>query len=162
MLSPDGRYICYVERTAFALEQSETHLKWRISFMLFRRIPGFLPMPSPDGKSVYFAHFNEDQFSMSLWSVPSDGGKAIKIFELPQGYDGFFRLRPNSREISFLVRKDGVANIWTQSLDGEPAKMYTNFSEDNIAFFEWMPDGKSLVVSHGNSTADVVLITQEK
>jgi Tol biopolymer transport system component len=125
-------------------------------------ISGFLPMPSPDGKAVYFAHYNEEQTTMSLWSVPTDGGKAIQLFELPPGYDGFFRLRPNSRELSYLVRKDGVANIWTQSIDGGPAKMYTDFSEDNIVSFEWMPDGKSLVVSHGHSTADVVLITQEK
>jgi Tol biopolymer transport system component len=122
----------------------------------------FWPMPSPDGKTVYFAHIDDQQITMSLWSAPSDGGKAVHIFDFPSGYDGFFRLRPNSREVSYIVRNGGVANIWIQSIDGGPPKMYTNFSEDNIADHEWMPDGKSLVVSHGHSTADVVLITQEK
>lgn len=55
-----------------------------------------------------------------------------------------------------------MSNIWVQPIDGGPAKMYTDFLEDNIVSFGWMPDGKSLIVSRGHSSADVVLITQEK
>ena len=119
-------------------------------------------MPSPEGKLVYFAHIDEEHNTMSLWSVPIDGGKPARLFDFPPGYDAPFRFRPNSREISYIVRKDGVSNIWVQPIDGGPAKMYTDFSEDNIVSFGWMPDGKSLVVSRGHSSADVVLITQEK
>jgi Tol biopolymer transport system component len=123
---------------------------------------GFYPLPSPDGKTVYFSHIDEEHNMMSLWSVPIEGGKPVQLFEFPPGYDGPFRFRPNSREISYIVRKDGVSNIWVQPLDGGTATMYTNFTEDNIVSFAWMPDGKSLVVSRGHSSADVVLITQEK
>jgi hypothetical protein len=64
-------------------------------------------------------------------------------------------------EVSCIVTKDGVDNIWVQPIDGGPGKMYTDFSEEYIRFFNWMPDGKSLVVSRGHSSADVVLISQE-
>jgi len=64
------------------------------------------------------------------------------------------------------MTKDGVDNIWIQSIDGGPAKIFTNFQEDNMGpyygAFDWLPDGKSLVLSHGHYSADVVLITQEK
>lgn len=126
-------------------------------------ISGFYPVPSPDGKIVYFGHFDEQNITLSLWSVPIEGGKPARLFELPTGLsDSIFRWRPDTQEASYVVRKDGVDNIWVQPIDGGPAKMYTDFSEEYIVSFNWMPDGKSLVVSRGHSSADVVLITQEK
>ena len=127
---------------------------------MFREYPGEFPMPSPDGKILYFGHYDED-FTFGLWSVPTAGGKPAKLFELPPGTSTPLRWRPNLQEISYIVRKDGVDNIWVQPVDGGPAKMYTDFSEESIVSFNWMPDGKSLVVSRGHSSADVVLITQE-
>lgn len=53
-------------------------------------IPGFYPMPSPDGKTVYFAHIDEEHNTISLWSVPIDGGKPAQVFEFPPGMTYLF------------------------------------------------------------------------
>ena len=124
-------------------------------------ISGFYPVPSPDGKIVYFGHLDEQNNTVSLWSVPIEGGKPARLFEFHARSEPI-RWRPGTMEVSYVVTKDGVDNIWVQPIDGGPAKMYTNFSEEYMGFFSWMPDGKSLVVSRGHSSADVVLITQEK
>ncbi len=163
IMEPAGRWILFTS--------------WKTGQMTIMKIPaeggdhvdvsgisGFYPVPSPDGKTVYFRGFDEQNNIVSLWSVPIEGGKPARIFELPSGssFTEPIRWRPDTLEISYIVRKDGVDNIWVQPIDGGPAKMYTDFSEEYIVFFNWMPDGKSLVVSRGHSSADVVLITQEK
>jgi hypothetical protein len=51
-----------------------------------------------------------------------------------------------------------VSNIWTQPLDGGPARQITNFQSDHIFWFEWSPDGRQLGVSRGAITSDVVMI----
>ena len=124
-------------------------------------IPGARPMLSSDGKILYFLHFNEETGSVSLWSVPIDGGKPSQLFEFPPDISSPPQFRPGTGELSYIKTKGGVGNIWVQPIDGGPATAYTDFTEEGMLNFSWMPDGKSLVVSRGHSTRDVVLITQE-
>jgi hypothetical protein len=42
-------------------------------------------------------------------------------------------------------------------VDGGPAEQLTDFKSDRIYSFDFSPDGKSLALARGNSTADVVL-----
>ncbi|MGB7437285.1 MAG: hypothetical protein WBR26_07280 [Candidatus Acidiferrum sp.] len=59
----------------------------------------------------------------------------------------------------FLDSRDGVGNVWLQPLQGGKPRQLTNFSSDRIYSFDWSPDGKQLVVARGNSSSDVVLIS---
>ena len=70
------------------------------------------------------------------------------------------RWTPDGRAVTYIGRENGLADIWSQSIDGGEPKRLTNFKADNIFSFDWSRDNK-LVISHGTSTSDVVLMRNE-
>jgi len=68
---------------------------------------------------------------------------------------------PDGKSLAYIIRDQGVDNIFVQPLDGSPGRQITNFTTDNVAEFQWSPDGKTLAVARTHNTSDVVLI-QEK
>jgi len=68
---------------------------------------------------------------------------------------------PDGKSVAYIIRDQGVDNIFVQPLDGSPGHQITNFTSDNIAEFQWSPDGKTLAVARTHNTSDVVLL-QEK
>jgi Tol biopolymer transport system component len=68
---------------------------------------------------------------------------------------------PDGKSLAYIIRDQGVDNIFVQPLDGSPGHQITNFTTDNIAEFRWSPDGETLAVTRTHNTSDVVLL-QEK
>ena len=68
---------------------------------------------------------------------------------------------PDGKSLAYIIRDLGVDNIFVQPLNGSPGHQITNFASDNIAEFQWSPDGKTLAVARTHNTSDVVLL-QEK
>ena len=68
---------------------------------------------------------------------------------------------PDGKSLAYIIRDQGVDNIFVQPVDGSPGRQITKFTTDNIAEFQWSPDGKTLAVARTHNTSDVVLI-QEK
>ncbi len=68
---------------------------------------------------------------------------------------------PDGKSVAYIIRDKGVDNIFVQPLDGSAGHQITNFTSDNIAEFQWSPDGKTLAVARTHNTSDVVLL-QEK
>jgi len=61
----------------------------------------------------------------------------------------------------YIIRDQGVDNIFEQPIDGSPGRQITNFTSEHIAQFHWSPDGNALAVARTHNTSDVVLL-QEK
>jgi Tol biopolymer transport system component len=77
------------------------------------------------------------------------------------GFTNPMAFTPDGKYVAYIVRDQGVDNIFVQSLDGSPGHQITNFTSQHIAEFQWSPDGKTLAVARGQNTSDVVLL-QEK
>ena len=88
--------------------------------------------------------------------LPIDGGP-LKVFDAKLGIPGRIRWTPDGRAVTYLSPQNGIFDIWSQPLDGGEPKRLTNFKADAIFSFDWSRDNK-LVISHGTSTSDVVLI----
>ena len=56
--------------------------------------------------------------------------------------------------------RGGSGNIWSQPLDGSPARPLSNFSTGQLFSLAWSRDGR-LAYSRGLQTSDVVLIRDE-
>ncbi len=89
--------------------------------------------------------------------IPIDGGKPIKVFDLP-GTEEDIRWSPDGNSLTYTNLRNGVSNIWSYTLDGKPPKQLTDFKTDYIYNFKWSPDGKNLVLARGTMTSDVVLM----
>jgi serine/threonine protein kinase len=68
---------------------------------------------------------------------------------------------PDGESVAYIIRDRGVDNILVQPLDGLPGHQITNFTSENIAEFQWSPDGKTLAVARTHNTSDVVLLREK-
>ena len=121
----------------------------------------FDPSVSPDGKLIACGYrpAPADRNRFAVLSI--DGGQPRIISEWPALY-GRLRWSPDGSAISYAAKQEGVGNIWLQPLDGSPPKQLTHWSPAPIFSFDWSRDGKWLAYASGNTTSDVVVITDQK
>jgi Tol biopolymer transport system component len=92
--------------------------------------------------------------------IPSAGGPPARLLDLPDvAQSNFMRWTVDGRGVVFVISRDPVNNLWSQSLDGGPPKQLTSFSSDRIFKFDWSRDGKLLALARGHEGSDVVLIS---
>ena len=162
---PDGKSIAYVGINANKQFAYRTSLTDATTQQITDK-PTHNAHVSPDGRYL-LCRYRDPQPQKPLWRtalIPltkTDGiSPPERIYELPR-YGGSPRMRwmPDAKGFSFVDWKDGIANIWIQSLDAAEPRQVTFFDSGWIYSFDWSPDGTHLVVSHGNPIADAVLIT---
>src|SRR5262249_24043555 len=119
------------------------------------------PAVSPDGKLIGFTSEEGSGANVTtLWVVvPFDGGAPLYNFKADPRRDSGIRFSPDGNSLTYTVTEHGVSNIWSQPLSGGPPKAVTDFKSDQIFDFAWSRDGKSLALSRGQLSRDVVLLT---
>ena len=121
---------------------------------------------SPDGKSIVCLYREQTNSPRRIAIIPFEGGQPTKLLDLPVGYNSVQifagvpqvpRWMPDGRSLAYIVTRDGVSNIWSMPIDGGAPKQLTNFTTDQIAWFDLSRDGKPTLFSRGATTKDVVL-----
>ena len=112
---------------------------------------------SHDGKMIACSLEKPGSPARRLAVLPIDGGSPVKVFDAKFNLPARMRWTPDGRAVTYFRRQDGITDIWSQPIDGGEPKRITNFKADEIFSFDWSRDNK-LVISHGTSTSDVVLI----
>ncbi|HEV8336717.1 MAG TPA: protein kinase [Candidatus Polarisedimenticolia bacterium] len=155
-LSPDARWLLYV-----TIKGSQI---WKIP------IEGGAPVKivetslgaaafSPDGRLIACETFvpKGNRLERAMQVFPSQGGPAIHTIPFPDGLT--IRWTPTGDGLTYTRETDGVSNIWKQPLDGTPPKPITDSKTGQIFSYDWSPDGRHLILSRGQVTSDVILIT---
>ncbi|MCI0659253.1 MAG: hypothetical protein L0170_19535, partial [Acidobacteria bacterium] len=115
---------------------------------------------SPDGKSIVYSQYEPEGglLRRHLAVISTEGDKpAGKTFSWPDGFA--LRWEPSGAALIYAKETDGVGNLWSQPLDGSAPGQITNFTALQIFSFEWSPDGRQLFLSRGQTSNDVVLIS---
>jgi Tol biopolymer transport system component len=68
----------------------------------------------------------------------------------------------DGRAVLYVDTRGGISNLWSQPIDGEPAKQFTQFKSDLIFTFDLSRDGKQMVLARGSVSDNVVLILDVK
>lgn len=117
---------------------------------------------SPDERWAAGTYAEPASFGMAV--VPIDGPGPVR--RIPYTYTSFFNLgvtwAPGGQALEDLVFRDGVVNLWRFPLDGSAARAVTTFTSEQILNYRWSRDGKTLAMSRGTQSADVVLIKSEE
>jgi DNA-binding winged helix-turn-helix (wHTH) protein/Tol biopolymer transport system component len=117
---------------------------------------------SPDGKFLAFP-FDQDSPTLAtkLAVVPVAPGPGVRIFDVSPGisFEGCLRWSPDGRGLQYLLTKGVVTNIWEQPVTGGRPRQITNFTSAHIFDFNWTVDGKQLLLSRGEVSHDVVLLS---
>lgn len=117
---------------------------------------------SPDGKWLTFSARPTpkvpDNFKTDVYVVPADSGDVKKIVDRP-GPDSNPRFSPDGRTIAF-TSMDGKPDDWIANTNicivpasgGAIINLSKPFDE-NVGFFRWSPDGKTIYFSAVTKTA---------
>jgi len=153
--TPDSRWVVY---------QSESSL-WKVPIDGGERVKvigGWFAGAaiSPDGKWIA-AQFiqTDDRTGAKIAIVPIEGGEPIKVFDVSLDLPAQIRWTPDGSAVTYLSRRDGIVNIWSQPFEGGPPRQLTDFKSDEIFFFDWSRDGRQLLLARGIWTRDVILIS---
>jgi DNA-binding winged helix-turn-helix (wHTH) protein/Tol biopolymer transport system component len=117
---------------------------------------------SPDGQFVAFPYdVYVPKPALKLAVISIIGGRIHKTFDSPPGVyrEACLRWSPDGKALQYLLTKGDVTNIWEQPLAGGSPKLITNFTSGRIFDFNWSQDGKQLLLSRGEISSDVVLLS---
>ncbi|MGH9496402.1 MAG: protein kinase domain-containing protein, partial [Candidatus Sulfotelmatobacter sp.] len=98
--------------------------------------------------------------------VSVDNGQVKREIAMQKQHVGRIQYSPGGKAIEYVVRENGVDNIWRQPLDeakgnGSAGKWETAFKSEHIGRFQWSPDGNRLAIVRGHTDSDVVLLRDQ-
>ena len=140
VISPDGKYLAYTDKTGFYLKQvanGETHPV---------RLPkGFEPVAEswfPDSLHMAVSWVEQPNSHPTIWEISVLGGTPRKLAE--DGYSA--RVSPDGSEIAFLRGKFYSGEVWLMRVDNGHAQRIAGGAEaeieDGFSPAAWAPDGR--------------------
>ena len=120
-------------------------------------IPGRVTI-SPDGTLLAFPFDEYTPPATKLAIASIAGGHPLNTIKALPGLDGP-RWSPDGKSLQYLVTRDNATNLWEQPLAGGAPNQITKFNSGQIFDFNWTADGKQLLITRGEVTSDVVLLS---
>jgi len=115
---------------------------------------------SPDGKFLACRYREEDPNSPNkLIILPVEGGSPTKTFDLLPSSFGTPEWSADGKSVTLPDNRTGTVNLWNLPLDGSPMKQLTDLKSETLFSRELSMDGKSMALSRGTVTSDVILIS---
>jgi eukaryotic-like serine/threonine-protein kinase len=114
---------------------------------------------APDGSQLGFVYSEGSPVDVAKLAVVStSGGKPRFVSQLPADAGGL-QWSPSGKALQYRLTRNGATNIWEQPLSGGAAQQITQFASGLIFDFAWSRDGKQLLLTRGNESSDVILIS---
>ncbi len=116
---------------------------------------------SKDNKLVLYrvGHPDAPQVRDQLAAVPVAGGPPVFAFDVPLGTaQNLPHWAPDGHGVDLVLIRGGAANIWRRPVPSGAIKQITNFPSGLIRAFNWSPDGKTLFLSRGTQSSDIILL----
>ena len=161
--SPDGRFVFYIT-------MGSPQKIWRIPTdggtpVEIADNPGDIISGrlsiSPNGKFLAYPYDRYSGTVTPAWKLavmPVDGGQAVKTLEVPGGIRAPL-WSPDGKSLQYLLTNNGATNLWEQSLSGGKPKQLTRFISGEIFDFNWTANRKRLLLTRGEVSSDVVLLS---
>lgn len=142
VISPDGKYLAFTDRTGFYLRQvegGETHA-----------VPlpkGFEPLAEswfPDSVHLVVSRLEDNNKASSLWEISVMGGTPRKLADDASSA----RVSPDGSKIAFLRGSIESGEIWLIQADGSHPQRVIGGTEpegeDGFSPVAWSPEGKRI------------------
>jgi serine/threonine protein kinase/Tol biopolymer transport system component len=160
--TPDGQWVVYVNTDAVK------PMLWKVPIdggtpLQITDYFAYKPAVSPDGKWIAALFVDEQATPNRNYAsiIPFGGGTPTVKFDFPPSR-ARYGWTPDSRSLIYIVTRAGVSNLWSQPIDGGKPTQLTNFTSDQIFWFDYSRDHHKLALARGTQTSDVVLINNLK
>jgi len=162
--SPDGQWVVY----ASILNDKATIWKIPAAGGTPARLTdyeGVAPSFSPDGKFVSCivpSASIPERGSIDVISV--EGGTPVKSFNVVPFSWNYLNARwtPDGQGLIFPKEENQVTNLWRQAIAGGAPQRFTDFKTDIIVNYAYTQNGRNIILSRGQRTVNVVLISNFK
>jgi eukaryotic-like serine/threonine-protein kinase len=165
--------VCSLDGSTITFDYEDQLSSWRmgidgtnpVSLGLQHQTSPFVFL-SKDNKFVLYrlGHPESPQRRDDLVAAPVQGGAPAFSFEVPVGggAQGLPQWAPDGHGVDFVLTRGGATNIWRQPVPSGTLKQITNFPNGIIRSFNWSPDGKTLFLTRGSQTSDIILLKSGK
>lgn len=68
------------------------------------------------------------------------------------------RFTPDSKALVYLVRQNGVDNLWEASLQGGAYRQLTHFTSERIQHYLFSRDGSKIAIERAHTDSDAMLL----
>ena len=164
-ISPDGKWFTYLSNQ----QPWKASMQGGDPIALTSNSAGYATI-SPDGRWIAFEYWDGKNPNDVIEIVSADGSGSPRFlpflseseYQVPSASNmGGLPLRWTAAgdALTFVRTKDGVSNLWSQPINGGPAKQITNFTSGLIWRHAWSRDGKYLALARGTFSIDAVLFT---
>ncbi len=119
---------------------------------------------SPDGATSAFSvidHAAGHVERIALVDTMTGQTRQMIPFQRPRTTN-MLQFSRDGKSLVYVVRENGIDNLWQQPLDGSAGKMLTSFKAEHIWDYHWSPDGTKLALVQGHTDSDVVLMRNQR
>jgi serine/threonine protein kinase/Tol biopolymer transport system component len=117
---------------------------------------------SPDGQQLLYEWQDPQNMETASKVIAATlDGKLVNSYTKEPG-SGLHLWSPDGKGADTILTRGGVSDIWRQPLAGGPPKQLTHNPGGLIFSFWWTSDNKSLLVTRGSRSADIVLLRANK
>jgi Tol biopolymer transport system component len=64
----------------------------------------------------------------------------------------------DGKALVYAITENGVGNLWVQPFSDGPGRQITNFTSEQMGYYQFSPDGKSLLLHRRHTDRDIVLL----
>jgi Tol biopolymer transport system component len=171
--SPDGKWVYYIDAP------KRKFMRVPLTGGTPEPLPG-KPIPdalefgnnlsfSPDGKfmariiGVQSSDKRNYDTKIALSAADPDPETATRLIEMNHpNSTGQLQFTPDGTSFTYVVRENGISNLWVQPLDGTFGHALTHFNSETIWGYAWSPDGKKIAIDRGHTVSDVVLLHESR
>ena len=163
-ISPDGRHIAYVRRSADIMTDKIRSAIWLVDVATGQQRPiaagsgnHFGPAWSPDGRSILFSAIRKPDWEMlandsEIYRVSLSGGEPQALTSR-KGADADPRPSPDGRSIAYVGSDDRLKGyeqslLYVMDSNGGGARLVAPGLDRSIDNFAWSPDNRSIIASY--------------
>jgi eukaryotic-like serine/threonine-protein kinase len=118
---------------------------------------------SPDGGSLAVVitrrqHGGTSEQKIALIPLNAGPNPAVRVIDPDPriSYPAIFA--PDGKALTYAITENGVGNLWVQPISGGPGRQVTNFSSEQMGYYQFSGDGKSLLLQRRHMDSDIVLL----
>lgn len=155
-ISSDGKWIYYSTDRGLWKKSLEDGEKIRLT----DKVPGRIRVSPTDPKLISAYYFDPNEKTKNPWKqVVFNTENFDEFTELDISPMSLFDWLPNGRKMYFVDGGESFNNIWTISPETLETEQITNFADQRISNMSLSPDGKTIAVSRGAATGNILKIS---
>jgi Tol biopolymer transport system component len=161
--SPDNKYFLYTKLENGRKLLMRMPLEGGEARQIFDGFANFASI-SPDGLQVAVLSIEGAGTNAKgvIRIIAPDGGPPLRTIQPSPRISGVLQFSADGKSLYYPINQHGVSNIVRQSIDGGEPVAVTNFNDLEIRDYSYDWNNKKLAIARGHSSADVVLIKEQK